>query len=413
MVIENIALIDTEWQGHHSGHFKHYTKTLLELGYQVIAFCPNPTELSEWVTDNCPEQVRLLHAFDIGETEGSSFPIGRIRRSLITLACWRQATTAIQKALEKIGKQPDLVFFPWLDSYLAPYITYHSVDQIFPYKWIGIYHLPSHLRMKQRFESLRRGLLNPDAVLYSPQCLAVGVHDEGIAEKLKNKINGKSVVVFPNFTDESPPEPNFPLVKEILKKARGRKIIGLIGSQGRRKGLLTLLEIAQKSVQEDWFFVFVGELAEHSFPPQERTRVQSIISSNPDNCFFHFGHVPGDSQFNALAKVCDVLWVVYKNFVFSSQILTVAAIFEKPVIAQDSFCIGERVKKYRLGLTVPEDDISKCIEALRGLCNHLDSIEEWLKPKFQEYKSFQSTEQLRLSIEDILSVSIFTKNDKK
>lgn len=400
--MKNIALVDFHWHGHHPLYFKLFTKTLLELGYQVTAFCPKPDELSEWIAENFSEQTKLLHIFEIRDPEQNSFPVGRIRRTLTTLARWRQAAAVIQDASGKMGNSPDLVFFPWIDSYLAPYLIHQIVDQIFPYKWAGLYFQPGHLRIKQRLAFARRGLLDPDEVLNSPYCLAVAVQDEGIIEKLQSKINRKPVVVFPNAADESPPDPDSSVVKQIREKAGGRKIIGLLGSQGKRKGLLTLLEVAQKSVQEDWFFIFAGEFAEESFRPQELRRIQSILRAEPDNCFFHFGRIPGEPQFNALVSICDVLFVVYENYPFSSQMLTLAAIFEKPMIANDSFWIGERVQKFKLGLGISEGDISRCIEALRCLCNRSESITQWLQPNFEGYRVLNSTRQLRIAFQTIL-----------
>lgn len=401
--MKNIALVDTFWHGHHSVHFKLYTKILLEQGYQVTAFCPNPVELSEWIADNFPEKTKLLHAFEVQEPKRNQFPIARIRHTLTTLARWQQVATAIQNNSDKIGNLPDLVFFLSIDNYLAPFLTHHIVDKVFAYNWFGLYHDPFHLRVKQRLAFLRRGFLNTDAVLYSPHCLGVTVHDEGITEKLKSKINGKPVVTFPNTVDESPPAQDYSVVKQIQDKARGRKIIGLLGSQGKRKGLLTLLEVAQRSVQEDWFFVFAGGLAEGSFSTEELRKLQGIVKAEPDNCFFHFKHVPGEPQFNALVSACDVLYVVNENYPSNSQMLTLAAIFEKPVIGNETFCIGERVQKFKLGLSIPEGDVSRCIEALRCLFNEPEPIKQRLQSNFKDYQELHSTKQLHIAFQSILN----------
>lgn len=400
--MKSIILVETFWHGHHSMHFKFYTKTLLELGYQVTALCPNPTELKVWIAKNLPEQTQLLQSFELQEPKHSRFPIGRIRRTLITLARWRNAAATIQETTDKSNNPPNLIFFPALDPYIAPYLTHHIVDAIFPYNWLGLYHDPFHLRIKQPLEFLRRGLLNPDSVLYSPLCLGIAVHDEGVIKNLQHKINSKPVVAFPNTVDESAPDPDFSIVKQIQEKARGRKIIGLFGSQGKRKGILTLLEVAQKSVKENWFFVFAGGFVPESFLPEELKRIQEIIKSQPDNCFFHFEHIPGEPQFNALINASDVLYIVNEDYPSNSQILTLAAIFEKPVIGNDQFCIGERVYNFQLGIGIPEKNTAKCLEALHRLLDGPDFISKQLQPNFKNYSQLHSYEQLGIAFKTLL-----------
>ena len=93
---------------------------------------------------------------------------------------------------------------------------------------------------------MRRGFLNPLSPLNSTYCPAIALLDEGIVEKLQQRIN-KTIISFPDFADDSPPEMDCSLVKQILIKANGRKIIGLVGGQDKRKGFLTLLRVSQKS----------------------------------------------------------------------------------------------------------------------------------------------------------------------
>jgi hypothetical protein len=47
-----VAIIDTMWVGHHPTYFKWTIKSLLELNFEVWAFCPQPQEVLEWVNAN-------------------------------------------------------------------------------------------------------------------------------------------------------------------------------------------------------------------------------------------------------------------------------------------------------------------------------------------------------------------------
>ena len=403
--MKTIALIEDNWGGHRPTYLKIFTKTLLEFGHQVIVFCPEPTELSEWILQNlCPHPERL-HAFKFQKPEPSSFPVMQIRLILNAVNCWRNVKKSIQYISLKIGNSPDLVFFPWLDSYLAPYLTHHLIDSIFPYQWSGLYVHPRHLRLGQKFGSLCRGPFSQHAVLKSSRCKAIAVLDEGIVKKLQSSIGDKPVIAFPDFTDTSPPDLNFTIAQQIKEKAQGRKIIGLLGLQSKRKGILTLLEVARQTTEEDYFFVFAGRLAEHTFTVQELTSIQNFVNSQQSNCFFYFENIPDGTAFNALVDICDILFAAYKQFPHSSNILTKAAISEKPVIVSKKFCMAERVEKFKLGLSINEGDVLQCIEAIRYLCHQFALKDGQLQPNFEDYRHLHSTEQLKTTFLQILEKS--------
>lgn len=410
--LKTIALIDTCWSGHHPTYLKFFTKTLLKLGCRVMAFCPAPREVYDWVAGNHPQLTDQLYTFEVQEPILSSFPLSRFRPVLNAIARWQHAAAEVQKASTKVGSSPDLVFFAWLDSYLVPYLTHHVVDQIFPYHWTGLYFHPSYLRIKQRFSVIRRGPLSPNAVLKSPRCPAVAVLDEGISEKLSSQIKGKSVINFPDITDDSPPDLDFSIAKQIREKADGRRIIGLLGSQAKRKGLLTLLDVAQRAEKEDWFFVFAGRFSERNFLPQDLERIRVALQSTPHNCYFHFERIPDEPQFNALVNACDILFVAYKNFPSSSNLLTKAAVFKKPVLVSNRFCIGERVRKFKLGLSVPEDSVFHHIEALRYLCRYSELTSHQVQSNFESYQTLHSTEQLHVAFQTILDTAYLANGNQ-
>ncbi|MDY6899858.1 MAG: glycosyltransferase, partial [Cyanobacteriota bacterium] len=285
---------------------------------------------------------------------------------------------------------------------LGSYLTHHIVDTIFPYQWSGLYFQPRHLRSQIKFEFIRHGPLNPDSVLQSSNCKSVAVLDEGISDKLQKTIINKPVIIFPDFTDESKPDMTFPLIKEIEEKAEGRKIVGLLGSLAKRKGFLKLLEIAQLSLEENSFFIFIGKLDKQSFSTEELDKINSFIESKPQNCLFHLERIPNESQFNALIKICDILFALY-NYPHSSNILTKAAIFEKPVISIDNFCMGERVSKYRLGLTISNNSTEQCVDSIHKLAVLSEQSQFYLNPNFVDYKNIHSVEQLIVKFSEILS----------
>jgi hypothetical protein len=396
--MKTIALVDTLWGGHHPTYLKFFAKTLLELGNEIITLCPEPEEMNQWVASHCPELQPRFHSFELHEPATSPIPIRRLQAKAMAVARWQRVAQSIQEISSKLGKAPDITFFAWLDTYLGliPAIT----DTIFPYPWSGLYFQPGYLRIPPKFRWMRHGILNPLSVLKSSHCPVVAVLDEGIADKLQQKLN-KPVVTFPDITDESAPDINFEIAQKIRAKAAGRKIVGLLGSLDKRKGTLTLLEVSQQ-VSGRWFFVFAGRLAEPAFTAAELAKIGEIVKANPDNCFFYWNSIPDGSGFNAVVQVCDVLYAAYENFPYSSNILTKGAIFQKPVIASKNYCMGERVEQFSLGYGIEEGSVSQCVSILERFHEELSTGSLSIQPDFEGYRHRHSIEQLRAAFQKIL-----------
>lgn len=396
--MKTIALVDTLWGGHHPTYLKFFAKTLLELGHEVIVLCSAPEEMNLWIASHCPELANHFHSFELHEPSPSQFSGRWLQARGMAVARWQRAAQSIQKISSKLGKAPDITFFAWLDTYLGliPAIT----DTIFPYPWSGLYFQPGYLRIPPKLRWMRHGILNPLSVLKSSHCPVVAVLDEGIAEKLQQKLN-KPVVVLTDITDESPPDMSFEIAQKIRAKAAGRKIIGLLGSLDKRKGTLTLLEVSRQA-SDRWFFVFAGRLAEPVFTAAELAKIQEIVKVNPDNCFFYLNSIPDGSRFNAVVQVCDVLYAAYENFPYSSNILTKAVIFEKPVIASKNYCMGERVQKFNLGYGIEGGSVSQCVSILERLHEELSTGNLSIQPDFEGYRHRHSIDQLISAFQKIL-----------
>ncbi len=394
--MKTVALIDPYRSGHHSDYIKLYTKSLLSLGHRVMVFYPEPLELKSWGESNCHRHRDNLHLFEAHEPEQWNVPLLRLQKALNGITWWRFAAKALRKAEAETGQRPDLVFFPWLDSYLGNYQSHHLIDTIFPHDWSGLYIHPRHLRRQMRYSNSRGGLHDYDEALRSRGCRAVAVLDEGIAATLQDKLQGKQVIIFPDVADASNPAHDFPLRHEIIAKAAGRKIITLMGGLAKRKGILTLLEAAGKADARNRFFLFAGLLAESSFTPRELESIRKIASNPPDNCFFHFNFITKEAHFNALVELSDILYAGYEEFPHSSNILTKGALFKKPVIVSRGYCMEERVKAFSLGESIRYDDASHCIEAITRLLE-----EEKPAADFAGYKNLHSEERLRHAFQDL------------
>jgi hypothetical protein len=396
--IKTIALVDLYWEGHYLTYLKTFAKTLLELGCDLIVLCPQPVMLNDWIENNCPEYKKNIYVYEMSDPKLSKIEISKIRSIINIVRRWKKTASILRNVSKETGKNPELVFFAALDDFLEILIPTPYLNWIFPYKWSGLYLQPINFRLHKKCSFIRKGLLDRNNLFSSKLCRSVAVLDEGIITRLQKKIKSKTVSLFPDFADNSVPDIKYAVANEIRKISHGRKIVGLLGALQKRKGILTLLNLAQKYNHEDWFFIFCGKIIKEDFTPEELNYIDTIKELSPDNCYFYNDYIPSETQFNALVELCDVIFSVYEDFYYSSNMLAKAAYFKKWVIVNNGFCMYERVRQFQLGLSVESGDIKGCYEALRHLLNN--DID--LHPNYKGYLDLHSEQRLKDAFECIL-----------
>jgi hypothetical protein len=102
-------------------------------------------------------------------------------------------------------------------------------------------------------------------------------------------------------------------------------------------------------------------------------------------------------------KISDVLFLAYRGHYSSSVMLTKAAIYEKPVIVNEGFCMGMRVKKYNLGITVPDGSVEACSKAIDALLGEDGARAD---RDFEGYRRAHSFKRLEEQMEKLLGGSV-------
>lgn len=248
-------------------------------------------------------------------------------------------------------------------------------------------------------------------IAQSKRASSVAVLDAGVVGALRIKLQGKQAIAFPDFTDELPPSQHCLLAEEVKSKAKGRKIIGLLGGLSRRKGLLTLIRIVRQSVGRDWYFMFAGGLLERTFSKNELAEVKLFFSEHREECFFHLARIPDDAQFNAAVNTCDVIFAMYENFLHSSNLVTKSAIYGKSILVSSGGYMEEVVRHYKLGESVPAGDVQAALSALNRLTANDRSMEKLAG--MQEYAKEQSQERLRPIVLNFVENSMNRSTNKR
>jgi hypothetical protein len=408
---KTVALVDPLWVGHHPMYFNQFTASFLRAGARVIGLCPEPEAACEDLARSLPAGSTLdsVHFAKL-PTGGRSFFNGKFEGDPArTFTRWRRAADTLARAEAQCLMKADLVFFPYLDSYLRFLPIPMIPDAILNRPWSGLYLRNHHHGETPSLIKSLRLLAKGDAILRSHLCRGIGVLDERFIPELEH-LTRKSVTAYPDVTQGGLPEEPFPLALEIKRKAAGRKIIGLIGLE-RRKGFLTFLRTARlaRETNQPFYFAAAGTIYPGEYSDAERAEiddtVRSIASGDIDNLHFDptAGRIREEADFNFLFSTFDIAWAAYEGFHGSSGTLSKAALFEIPCLATAGECVGRRVETYRLGLTIAEATPDQALDAIRQLASPTGLDGSPLSPRFAEYREDHSLARLDRILADLLA----------
>lgn len=409
-----IALADPNWIGHRETYFREFVLSLHRVGADVAALCPHPERLENYVRHNSPDYEGQGRLITEELTEPSRLPLlNKLPHDPVaTLRRWQRTAQALKDAQEKAGRAVDFLFLPWLDSYLRAYLNDGLVLRGIDCPWAGLYFRPYHLLNKQVPQTVLQHLAKGDALLSTRSCKGVAVLDETLQPTLSGE-TGKSVILFPDITDESAPDSEQPFARQIQATAQGRKVIGLIGLE-RRKGVVTLLQAADlaRAAGEPWLFVLAGtiRLEEYSWSEQEFIKQHIQRSSERPaghNVLFadELKPVPDGPAYNGVMSTFDILHTAYHDFDGSSNVLTKAAVLHKPVISTQSGCIGHRTDAYQLGISIPQGDAQAYIQAIYAIFKGINKDGSLLQPRYSDYYRQHNRARLDDAMRELIHLS--------
>jgi glycosyltransferase involved in cell wall biosynthesis len=402
---KTVALIDPLWIGHHPMYFSQFSASFLRCGADVIGLCPEPLAAMRDLVHAVDAETAadltsrvFFHDLPAGKR---SFFNGRFEGDPIrTFMRWKNAADQLAEAEALSGFKADLVYFPYLDSYMRfmPLATLPRLVMNRP--WSGLYLRNHHHAEKSSAVKSLRMLAKGDDILRSKLCQSIGVLDERFIPEME-KLCEKTVTPYPDVTQVNLPAGPTGLARRIQQKAAGRSIIGIIGLE-RRKGFLTLLRTAALAREQGlpYYFACAGKIFVHEYTAAEQREIDAlagkISTAEIDNLHFDpsTGRIADEADYNSLFTTFDIAWAAYENFQGSSGTLSKAAAFEIPCIATAGECVGQRVEKYRIGLTIPEGDAAEALAAIPKLLAGVDRDGQPLAANFAAYRDHHSQARL-------------------
>lgn len=410
---KTVALIVPLWIGHHPMYFSQFTASFLRSGARVIGLCPDPEAamagLIKAVDTETAESLAGRVHFHRLATGKRSFFNGRFEGDPVrTFTRWRTAADTLADAEAVSGLRADLVYFPYLDSYLR-FLPFPAIPGFLLNRpWSGLYLRNHHHGEAPSLKKFVRLLAKGDAILRSGLCLGIGVLDERFIPAME-KPGGIRITAYPDVTQENLPAEPYTLALDVRRKASGRTIVGMIGLE-RRKGFLTVLRTARLAREAGlpFYFVCAGTIHPDEFSDAEQEEIRelsrAINAGEIDNVHFDptAGRIPNEADYNSLFRTFDIAWAAYEGFEGSSGTLSKAAAFEVPCIASAGECVGNRVETYRLGVTIPEGSAEKALSGIQCLAAGKDFQGKPLTPKFADYREQHSRDRLDRILGELL-----------
>jgi hypothetical protein len=243
---------------------------------------------------------------------------------------------------------------------------------------------------------------SPNAGYYTlPSYKGTCFLDEAVCSKYQNLMPERHFEYLPDITETSLPEHSSARAVDIVKQAKGRKIVFLGGSIGKQKNLARWYDLIALADPQQWFFVQIGRINKNNLTPEDELALERIRAHHPENLLIRPEYLADERLFNEIISISDMIFAVYREFARSSNMLSKAAYFEKPILVSDRYLMGERVKQYKIGLAVAENDVSDIHQGLLAL-EHIPNIND----NFRRYRQDFNEAVVQTKLQAFVQASI-------
>lgn len=402
--MNTIALIDWNWVGHHPTYFTKFSAAIARAGFGVAPFCGDPTDFSARLAElDLPSEVRgrIAEPVYVAGPKKSYLRPARWRRHHEALRCFFAVSKSLKRWQRAHGAKIDFLFFACI--YDRHFEHFRLAQRFLPIPCSGLYLHARSFRMPGSPMPYFGGLPCPEKIFTVPSMQSICILDEGITDAVSKTVGGKPVHVFPDITNESLPTGNFPegLGGKLKALAAGRPIVSLTGHLHWTKGIDIFTEVAAHPDLKDVLFFLGGDVMWRETSPEQRQKLEAMWEGLP-NLLVHLRHLPEPSM-NSVIAASDVMVAAYRQFPNSSNALTKAAVFQRPIIVSDGYLMAERVRNYQLGEVIPEGDVEALSAALKKMLqpDYYDKLRQ--RARWKDYARAHDAKRLDEVFREVLA----------
>jgi hypothetical protein len=392
--ILTVALISPYAGNRFATYLNYYAVSLLKKGKKVLVISPEFNEISDYVAKNATRYLDNFTALPLSENIFTN----NKPKYFELLGRWNAIKSKIKIGEKKLNAEVDFVFFSPIDPFIRESVNLFLLDFVFDYKWSGIYFNPKPYRLKQLKLNIDPKFLEPDYLFRSENCVGVCVLDRFITEPLKSRVY-KKIVVFPEISNVNIQKKESVFGKQIKEMAFGRMVVGLLGVE-QNEGITALIRLIKKVDIDKYFFVFAGKLDFSLMDIKQREEVEIFMNDHAPNILFILQPLT-DDEINQIYTEIDISYLYFYNYVSSNNLLTKAAYYQKPILANKDYCVGETVKKFKIGLSV-NGKMEESVNALEFLRLERLDFKVFDKEDFRDYFALQSESFLNDAFDQIM-----------
>jgi len=133
---------------------------------------------------------------------------------------------------------------------------------------------------------------------------------------------------------------------------------------------------------------------------KQREEVEIFMNDHAPNILFILQPLT-DDEINQIYTEIDISYLYFYNYVSSNNLLTKAAYYQKPILANKDYCVGETVKKFKIGLSV-NGKMEESVNALEFLRLERLDFKVFDKEDFRDYFALQSESFLNDAFDQIM-----------
>ena len=420
------VLIVTSWAGHHPSYCAELIRACADISSHIHVLCPpeaNPLERVGGPPKLLAKTSVMTHA---NRADRTGF-----RKFSDIAADLREMRSHVLEIQRKHPGERTFIFHTSLDSWCIGILHLPrlamAIPKLLPWPFSGLLITPDREwplstarrlltghdgspRERSRCQQARDFLANSllagvaatlrryylwqrNRVFKRSRCAHIAIQDERYAESL-SRHTGKTVVHYPETTTTQVSDPPPDLVRLIHAKKNGRVVIGLLGAVSRVKCADLLLDVIRHFDTDGFLFVLAGSCRLDGFSPDHRAFLDDGIH-HVENVVFSPVPIPSESDFNAVIAACDIIFTVYRDHFHSSNVISKAVAFRKPVLVTAGELMAKRVADYGIGHILPHHDATACHHALRHMATG-EFHENFLRTaRFADYMRDNSLDVLR------------------
>lgn len=402
-------------QGHLDSYARIYTEACLRLGYRTVLVSGSDAGITDYVHRCLPSECAQRFTWvSFHEADRSDSELQRIKQSQVairnrlgpicvtrallrrTSSAWLHVTKGAYRVIRPMlppkcqhwlasisqsinpdhgrityalvatrvcsaGRltklSPSLVFVLYLDLMSHRLSDIRTMDSSIGCGWAGILFHPARVRndaqpLERLFASNSlKGLLflNPYSVV-----------------RYQDTHPHLFFVRAPDVTVTECTESNSRLAQSMVAQAAGRRIVLMIGAISGFKGLKEFIDIIKHPNSHDLFFAIIGHVHWSTLGRDEQD-IRDFYSRASDNVFTHDAYLEDEAVYNELVSCSDVIYAVYRGAMGSSNTLTKAAFFARPVLVAEDSYLGELVLASGTGAVVEPGNAQAACQALNEL----------------------------------------------